>query len=57
MKRLLPLLLILTLLLTSCTHILPQIPPSGVDTNMGTTTTDPFDSDTPTAPDGPIYYS
>ena len=53
MKKLfLPLLLTLLILFSSCTHILPQIPPSGVDTNMGTTTTNPFDGDTPTDPDG-----
>ena len=53
MKRLLPLLLILTLLLTSCAHMLPQIPPSGVDTNMGTTVTAAFpESGDTSEPDG-----
>ena len=37
MKRLLPLLLLLVLLLSSCTHTLPQIPPSDTDTAAGTT--------------------
>ena len=53
MKKLfLPLLLTLLILFSSCTHILPQIPPSGVDTNMGTTVaTDPVESGDVTDPD------
>lgn len=58
-KIFLPLLLTLLILFSSCTHILPQIPPSGVDTHMGTTVTtdsaeggDATDPDTdPAAPD------
>ena len=52
-RKILPLLLAILLLLTSCTHMLPLIPPSGVDTNMGTTITPtPPDSGDVTAPDG-----
>ena len=44
-KLLLPLLLALTLLLSSCAHVLPQIPPSGLitteDTVAGGSVTDP----------------
>ena len=51
-RKIYALLLALTLLLSSCTHILPQIPPSGVDTNMGTTVaTDPAESGDVTDPD------
>jgi 2',3'-cyclic-nucleotide 2'-phosphodiesterase (5'-nucleotidase family) len=56
MKKLfLPLLLTFLILFSSCAHILPQIPPSGVETNTGiTVTTDPSEGGDETSPDGGI---
>ena len=56
MKKLfLPLLLTFLILFSSCAHILPQIPPSGVETNTGiTVTTDPVEGGDETSPDGGI---
>ena len=51
-RKIYALLLALLILLSSCAHTLPQIPPSGVDTNMGTTVaTDPAESGDVTDPD------
>ena len=57
MKKLfLPLLLTFLILFSSCAHILPQIPPSGVETNTGiTVTTDPSEGGDETSPDGGIH--
>ena len=54
MKKLfLPLLLTFLILFSSCAHILPQIPPSGVETNTGiTVTTDPSEGGDETSTDG-----
>ena len=56
MKKLfLPLLLTFLILFSSCAHILPQIPPSGVETNTGiTVTTDPSEGGDETSPDGGV---
>lgn len=55
-KIFLPLLLTFLILFSSCAHILPQIPPSGVDTNTGiTVTTDPSEDGDETSPDGGIH--
>ena len=56
MKKLfLPLLLTFLILFSSCAHILPQIPPSGVETNTGIiVTTDPSEGGDETSPDGGV---
>ena len=56
MKKLfLPLLLTFLILFSSCAHILPQIPSSGVETNTGiTVTTDPSEGGDETSPDGGV---
>ena len=54
-RKIYALLLALTILFSSCAHILPQIPPSGVETNTGiTVTTDPSEGGDETSPDGGV---
>ena len=55
-RKIYALLLALTILFSSCAHILPQIPPSGVETNTGiTVTTDPSEGGDETSPNGGIH--